>query len=224
MMFSNMRWLRCKDEDDCSVRRTSTSLIIKPPGKRDYWMKTYYLPEIKKADGPAFVSRIRPNERNTTTVDLEFKRRPGAQFDQGGLIVFINKDCWLKTGIEYVDDVPRMSAVVTNFGWSDWSTKKVASSNVRIRLSQCGNGSYVIESQSTSSDRDDLKAWDLVRICHLSAALTADTVDVGIFACCPVANRECDVIFKNYRRTKGVLFKHDANDTEKKDEAPTSSG
>ena len=41
-------------------------------------------------------------------------------YDQSGLMVRLDETCWMKCGIEYVEGVWNVSAVVTR-EWSDWS-------------------------------------------------------------------------------------------------------
>ena len=49
---------------------------------------------------------------------------PRNQYDQAGLMIRISPDCWLKTSVEYEDEtLSRLGVVVTNFGYSDWSTQ-----------------------------------------------------------------------------------------------------
>jgi len=55
------------------------------------------------------------------------------QFDQAGICIRLDSEHWLKTGIEVVDEKPRLSCVVTN-GYSDWSTQSWPESRLRIRV------------------------------------------------------------------------------------------
>ena len=55
------------------------------------------------------------------TMEVLFELHAVSQFDQAGLIVYVDEDHWLKAGIEVVDGIPRLSCVVTN-NYSDWST------------------------------------------------------------------------------------------------------
>ena len=84
-------------------------------------------------------------------VQVDFEVTPEKQFDQGGIMVFRDTETWLKTGIEVVDGTPRLSCVVTRHGFSDWSTQPWPATSMTIRLSQTGDGSYVVEVGSSSS-------------------------------------------------------------------------
>ena len=94
-------------------------LQLRPDSKKDFWRKTYYQPVFVKDDGPCYMRTVPADMALTTEVFLTL--RPFRQFDQAGLIVRFDEEHWLKTGIEVVDGIPRLSCVVTN-GYSDWST------------------------------------------------------------------------------------------------------
>ena len=58
-------------------------------------------------------------------------------------MIYVDENNWVKAGIEYTDGMPRLSCVVTNSGYSDWSTQKWPhfsatdrSTSVRIRVSK----------------------------------------------------------------------------------------
>ena len=146
-------------------------------------------------------------------VDISIERAPGAQFDQGGLFVRFDSETWIKTGIEVVDDRPKLGCVVTN-EFSDWSTQDWGSLSVRLRISQMGDGAYVIEAQSTDADPVS-DAWFFIRICQLRGIDTSEgaqtQVSVGIFACCPENQVNMRVNFSRFSILPGTKFLHNAD-------------
>lgn len=96
-------------------------LVIVPAPNRDYWSKTFYSPLLVKHDAQTLVTLVPPYAEATLTT--AFTLTPVAQFDQAGIMVIVDDDTWVKAGIEYSDGVPRLSCVVTNDGYSDWSTQ-----------------------------------------------------------------------------------------------------
>ena len=82
------------------------------------------------------------------TIKTSFTLRPCEQFDQAGIMVLVDENCWVKAGIEFTDGIPRLSCVVTNDGYSDWSTQEwtdwdeaARSTSIRVRLSKILPGS-----------------------------------------------------------------------------------
>lgn len=106
-------------------------LTLSPPAKKDFWRKTFYEPMLVKDDGSCLFSTLPDNE--CFTVETSFILNPKRQFDQAGICIRLDHEHWLKTGIEVVDEKPRLSCVVTN-GYSDWSTQPWPESRLRIRV------------------------------------------------------------------------------------------
>ena len=125
-----------------SIFDDGLSLELRPDSKKDFWRRTYYNPIIVKDDGPCLLRTV-PADM-LLTMEVYFTLTPYRQFDQAGLIVRFDKEHWLKTGIEVVDGIPRLSCVVTNT-FSDWSTTPWKDLSLRIRITQKGDGSYVVE-------------------------------------------------------------------------------
>lgn len=72
-----------------------------------------------------------------TAVEVVFDARFTQQFDQAGVFLRADDEQWVKAGVEFVDGVPQLGAVVTA-GRSDWSAAPVpewAGKPVRVRLS-----------------------------------------------------------------------------------------
>ena len=230
--YEGLEWMHKptveKGGDDCEDPAQGQLLVS--PGKGDYWQKTYYTPRHVADDGAALLKHLPVDLVPSWHAQVEFNisRNPGAQFDQAGLMVRFGPECWIKTGIEYVDDKPKMSCVVTN-GFSDWSTQPWHSSSARMRLSQMGDGgAYVVEAQPTESNKDDRSAWHFIRICQLQPSLFSrnpkeeereeteaaekaallPSPKAGIFTCCPTEQKGCTVTFRDFTIRSGVDFDH----------------
>eukprot|EP00947_MAST-08B_sp_MAST-8B-sp1_P004058 g4058.t1 len=106
---------------DTDEKEGSGVVAIRPLPGSDFWARTFYSPLLVKSNAPALLGPPLGN-RAEATLHLSFTLDPVTQFDQGGALVFVDADNWLKAGIEYVDGTPRLSVVVTNAGFSDWST------------------------------------------------------------------------------------------------------
>lgn len=95
----------------------------------------------------------------------------------------VSPDCWLKTSVEFEPEGPsRLGAVVTNHGYSDWSTQDfTADVNelwLRIRREA---GDYLVESSV------DGQRWMQLRMAHLHAE-SGMPVACGVYACSPKAS------------------------------------
>ncbi len=151
-------------------------LTIQPDAPTDFWSKTHYGFE---ADNGHFLYAAPGGDFRLTA---EIFMAPQNQYDQAGLMVRVSKSCWLKTSLEYEPEGPnRLGAVVTNTGYSDWSTQDVPRSLNRFRLQVTRTRSdYVIEA---SLDREE---WTQLRVAHLhEAGDPAGEVMCGVYACSP---------------------------------------
>ena len=109
-VFSAMRWFN--EPPSWSAR--ADALEMRVPGKTDYWRGTFY--GFTVDDGP-FCYQERGGE---FTACVKVSCRFSARFDHAGLMLRIDAENWLKTGIEFVDGAYNVSTVVTH-GKSDWS-------------------------------------------------------------------------------------------------------
>ena len=204
-------------------------LVVKPPAKKDFWRKTYYRPLLVKDDGPCLFATVPNNKAIMATTSFTIGGTP-RQFDQAGLLVRIDSEHWLKTGIEIVDGKPRLSCVCCNI-YSDWSTQnywKETAENVKIRLHVLPNRGIVVEAWE-----DATSSWNFIRICHLSPDAKMDPdplanhenvtkawagkaapkghLYVGVFAACPEDQTGTTVTFHDLSVVAGSTFKHDAD-------------
>ncbi len=80
----------------------------------DFWRKTHY--GFIRDNGHVFYSPVAGDFEATVKVVGGYREL----YDQAGLMVRIDDEHWIKTGIEFVHGVQYVSAVVTN-DFSDWS-------------------------------------------------------------------------------------------------------
>ena len=76
----------------------------------------------------------------------------------------VSEKGWLKTSLEYIPDGPsHLGAVVTNNGYSDWSTQdfptELANEQLRFRIVR-KRGDYTIYVKK-------IHQWEQIRIAHL---------------------------------------------------------
>ncbi|MEO0473383.1 MAG: DUF1349 domain-containing protein [Bacteroidota bacterium] len=84
------------------------------PPKTDFWRETHY--GFTVHDGPFWYCQRSGEFELCVRIQGDYQ----ARYDQMGLMLRIDEKNWLKTGIEYVDGIQYLSAVVTR-DKSDWS-------------------------------------------------------------------------------------------------------
>ena len=219
--LSQLTWFQ--EPPDWEVK--DGNLVVRPPSKGDFWRKTYYEPTLL-ADHGSFLAATLPSDHHYT-VETEFVLKAKRQFDQAGLIVRMDGEHWLKTGIEVVDGSPRLACVVTNV-YSDWSTQSWSqydkadsgmSVTARLRL-HCRGSSFVVEAKFGED-------WEFIRIAHLhpgviypddpipngtlGPAAPEGKFWVGMFACCPEQQDGCEVSFSDFSILPGSHMEHNAD-------------
>lgn len=173
----------------------SGSLDITPDAGKDYWSKTFYEPLLVKHDAPALLAPVAADAE--ATLELDFTLHPVAQFDQAGAMILVDEGTWVKAGIEYCDGVPRLSCVVTNDGFSDWSTMKLSSTKLRLRLHKLLPGpnqgpALVYEVHDAEKD-----VWSFVRIASLRSG--EKPWHMGPFAASPLEQKGGHATFHSLR-------------------------
>jgi len=149
-------------------------LVAAMQEKTDFWQKTYYKPPFMNDNGHILYKEI---SDEYILMETFFDLQPMNQFDQAGLAVRLDKEHWIKAGIEYVDGKYQLGCVVTN-NYSDWSVQEVPTAMVGLRIYREGCN-FVIEAK-VSPEED----WKFIRICHLNVGKT-QTVKMGLLMCAP---------------------------------------
>lgn len=157
-------------------RLAGGGLALRTGAGTDFWQGTHYGFRVDNGhflhvpvDGDCIVE---------TAVEVA----PVHQYDQAGLMVRLSERDWIKTSVEFEPGLPsRLGAVITNHGWSDWSTQDIdpaAGTRVEFRVTRVG-ADYLIEAAVGD-------AWQQIRLGRLQSD-TGDAVAVGLYACSPKA-------------------------------------
>lgn len=173
------------------------ALRCQPPPRRDGWCRTFYMPELIVNDAAALVTAVPADVEATATVDVALVARH--TFDQGGIFIHVDDGCFVKAGLEVVDGVPRLSVVVTNHGWSDWSTQPWPHgprARVRVHKLHRPLGACILVEADTagaanfarcpSAEGAAAAQWSFVRIAPLHAPAGAPWY-MGAYAASPIA-------------------------------------
>lgn len=152
-------------------------LVVEPDGQTDFWQRTHY---GFSADNGHFLGL---ELRSDFVLSTEVRLHPVHQYDQAGLMIRGDANCWLKASVEHeLEGRPQLGAVVTNNGYSDWSLQDFPFSENALRLRITRNGADVrVEFSPAGSN-----PWALMRVARLH---WPDRIPLraGLYACSPKA-------------------------------------
>ena len=140
----------------------------------DLWQRTYY--KFRNDNAPMLQMETGEKEFSFT---VKADYNSNNNFDQAGIVLYLNSENWIKASVEYGDETTAfLGAVVTNNGYSDWSTTRISNEikSMWFRLSRRGDDFCVENSY-------DGIYFEHIRICHMFNA--KDTIRFGVYACSP---------------------------------------
>jgi hypothetical protein len=142
----------------------------------DFWQRTHY---GFSADNGHFLFAEVPSDF-VLTARVRFS--PTNLYDQAGVLVRQNSDCWIKAAVEHESAGPaHLGAVVTHGGYSDWSVQDFPRGPVDIALRVTRKCADFLLEYSVQPDNQ----WSPLRIAHLSLPAGQTMLMCGIYACSP---------------------------------------
>jgi regulation of enolase protein 1 (concanavalin A-like superfamily) len=150
-------------------------LRVGPAAGTDFWQRTHY--GYAADSGHLIAAEV----GGDWVLSVHVAAAPAHRYDQAGLMVRLSPQCWLKASVEYEPGGPdRLGAVVTNGGYSDWSTQDYRPSPAGLWLRVRREGSdYLVEwSEGRAS-------WTQLRIARLHDDPGEAAVPCGVYACSP---------------------------------------
>jgi regulation of enolase protein 1 (concanavalin A-like superfamily) len=157
-------------------------MVTVDPGT-DYWQVTHY--GFIRDNGPFYYQEQEGDFTATVKITGQYKEL----FHQAGLMIRTDAKNWIKTGIEYVDGVQNVSAVVTR-DVSDWSVVPRHDSPKSMWLKLLRKGDYVqIE---YSFDNKDFK---MLRLAYFAPNVK---VQIGPVAAAP-GKQSFQVMFEDFK-------------------------
>jgi uncharacterized protein len=172
-----------------SWRRSDGDLVVITDDQTDFWRKTEY-GFIR--DNGHFAYRTVAGD---FSVEVTWAAKYRTRYDQAGLMLRLDAQRWIKTGIELVDELMTFSTVVTQ-DTSDWSllplSKGVDGAAVRARLVRKGS------TVSTAWWRPE-GHWQTTRVAGFPSA---PVCQVGVMCCSPQRGG-LEVRFSDFAVTAG---------------------
>lgn len=153
-------------------------------------------------DNAPLIQMTTEEQNFTFTVKADFAGY-SVLFDQCGVVMYLDKDCWLKAAVEYENETSgRLVTVVTNHGWSDCAIAQI-SGDIRsmwYRLHR-RNADFCVECS------EDGVAYRQIRIFHIPEA--AESIKFGMYACSP-GDSSFEAVFTEMQMTEcsWVPYKH----------------
>ncbi|ONI45031.1 hypothetical protein AN641_00990 [Candidatus Epulonipiscioides gigas] len=163
----------------------------------DLWQRTYY---HFRNDNAPILQLETTQQYFSFIVKTEFEKN--CRYDQCGIAVYLDSENWIKASIEGENnEISHIGAVVTNNGFSDWSTGEISANitSMWYRLSRREND-FKIE-----CSLDGVKFQQL-RICHLFNS--KEKIQFGIYVASP-ENSSFKSIFTNLEITECKWLAHD---------------
>lgn len=146
---------------------------IETEPRTDLWQRTFYGFSIFNAT--CFITELK--EDFTFRVKTNFVTKN--QFDQCGVLLFLDHENWIKISVEHENDkIARLGSVSTTFGFSDWASTDIAQPIQEIWYSVGRRGKDILIEYATEKD-----LYKQMRILHIHKPF--DKIGVGIYACSP---------------------------------------
>lgn len=150
-------------------------LVVEPDGQTDFWQRTHY---GFSADNGHFLAL---ELRGDFVLSTEVRPHPVHQYDQAGLMIRGDANCWIKTSVEHeLERSPQLGAVVTNSGYSDWSLQEFPFPEAAYRLRMTKQGADV----QVEFSRAGGSPWQLMRVARLQWPELLP-LRAGLYACAP---------------------------------------
>ena len=170
LLFNDFRWLNKPGKYNVD----NNEVVIVTEAQTDLWQRTYY--GFRHDNAPAFLIK----KEGDFTFHAKVVYKANSLYDQCGLLMYHDKDNWVKASVEYENEmISRLGSVVTNLGYSDWATTDILSSVSEIwyRFSRRGHDFYIEYSI-------DGKVYKQMRMLHMHVIMNA--VRIGVYACSPL--------------------------------------
>ena len=174
-----MQWLN----EPSNWKVHHTTIEITSDRNTDFWRKTHY--GFIRDTGHFYYQPVTGN----FVAEVKVSGRYQDLYDQAGLMVRVDEKNWLKCGIELVDRLQQVSAVVTR-DYSDWSILPISDNPISIWLKVTRQKEAIEINYSL-----DGQQYDLLRMTYLPIS---ETVDVGIMCASP-QGRGFTTTFKNFK-------------------------
>lgn len=145
-------------------------ITVTSGAKTDFWRQTHY--GFIRDNGNFYYQLVTGDFTAVVKITGQYK----AMYDQAGLMIRQNETTWLKCGIEFVDGVQQVSAVVTR-DYSDWSVVPLPHNPASLWL-RLTRKSETVQVHYSPDD----KHYTMLRMAYLTLD---ETISVGVMCASP---------------------------------------
>ncbi|WP_166786833.1 DUF1349 domain-containing protein [Jeotgalibacillus salarius] len=181
--------------ENWTLHNKELSMTTQP--KTDFWRKTFY--GFDQMNGHAIYKELLGAFETEVTLTM---KDPSERYDQAGVMILISDDCWMKVSLEYVPEkYSYLGSVVTNSGFSDWSSKNVPTPEGEISLSfkvTRAGGDYRVWAKFAADEE-----YEQIRIMRLHDEPNGP-VKLGLYACSPSSEGSFTTVFHTWTVQKEV--------------------
>ena len=161
----------------------SDVLTVTTNGETDFWQGTHY--GFRRDNGHCLLTNV----ESDFSLVVRCTMQANAQYDQGGVMVRIDSENWVKVSVEAeTKSYSRLGSVVTSHGYSDWATVDIdASIQTMWYRVQSKAADLLIEYSENG------KKWQQMRIAHIHQY--HGSLAIGVYACSPTEGEGCTIQF-----------------------------
>ena len=189
MKFNSTDFTWTRPPKTYTITDEKITIITEP--NTDLWQRTYY--GFQNDNAPVLQTKISEKYFSFIT-KTHFNSK--TRFDQSGIVMYLDSENWFKASVEYEDDkIQRLGCVVTQNGYSDWSSNDIDAGikDIFFRFSRRESDYYVEFSL-------DGKNWKQMRMFHMFKG--GEEISFGIYACSPGKEASFEANFTNMEFTE----------------------
>ena len=174
-----MQWLN----EPAHWSLSHNQIVVKTAAKTDFWRITHY--GFIRDNGHFYFDNV----ESDFVAEVKLRGSYKDLYDQAGLMIRTNPTHWIKTGIEFVDGVQQLSAVVTR-EYSDWSMMPLTAplEFLQLRIERCKEAVHI-------SYLDEAQQYKPFRLAYFPEA---QSMQVGIMCASPEGDG-FEVVFEDYQ-------------------------
>ncbi|BAZ36643.1 hypothetical protein NIES4101_25620 (plasmid) [Calothrix sp. NIES-4101] len=180
--MTQMKWYN----EPSTWNKQAKIISVTAGAKTDFWQKTHY--NFMRDNGNFYYQEVKGNFTSEVKIIGQYQ----ALYDQAGLMIRENENTWLKCGIEYVEGVQNVSAVVTR-DYSDWSVVPLSQPPVALWL-RVQRRAETLEVQYSL----DGENYQMLRLAYLTHT---ETIQVGLMCASP-QGEGFSVAFEDFKITQ----------------------